>query len=147
VYVPRWELKGFDHLEDRVKCRLILTMVRALIDVNLYELPLLRLPGLYDSGVEYEWQDPNQDQWKDCAQVMTTGGGSCNSLVAWRVAELRLRGESCGPFIQTDRQQTSRGPLEVFHCILWRGTPYADLSRRQWECPSRFLGMPAIAPE
>jgi hypothetical protein len=140
-YVNTWELAGFDLLRPEDKCPLILAMVRCLVDMALIELPLLGLPPLYQSGVRYAFQPRACDKWKDAAEVWESGEGSCNSLVAYRVAELLLQGVEAGPYVQ---EQVYEDGAHDFHVILWRDSPV--LPGRRWECPSRRLGMPAVAP-
>lgn len=146
MYIPRWELAGFDVLKPDDKCPLILSMVRALIEIDRREIRSIALGAqlhgsdpidpLYDSGVIY-YPQKEQDDWKDCIQVLSTGGGSCNSLASWRVAELLESGIEAGPYVQTQIQRHARGLMHVFHVIVW----VRDSSGFRWECPSRTLGM------
>jgi hypothetical protein len=149
MYCPRWELAGFDILDPEDKASLILEMVHGLIHVNLEEIWICEeennpLPPIYQSGVVYFTQG-RQDDWKDSFRVVESGGGSCNSLTAWRVAELQNRGIPAGPWIQNQIQEQSRGTIHVFHVILWKykhpleGECFGDGTT--WECPSRTLGM------
>jgi hypothetical protein len=146
MYVPRWELAGFDVLKAEDKCPLILAMVRALIEIDRREIRSINkgaelygsdpVDPLYQSGVRY-FPQKEQDDWKDTIQVLASGGGSCNSLSAWRVAELLEAGKSAGPYIQTQIQRHRRGLVHVFHVIVWTGDP----NHPTFECPSRTLGM------
>lgn len=150
MYSPRFELAGFDVLDSKDKCPLILALVRGLISINLKEIQVCRaeknpIPPMYD-----EWREGNivyfpqgkQDDWKDCTRVLLSGGGSCNSLSAWRVAELTDAGVSCGPWIQTQIQRRKKGGLlHVFHVIVWIGDHPRSGGHTTWECPSRTLGM------
>lgn len=139
MYTPRFELHGFDVLAAPARCRIILELARALVVVNQIEWRKIRPKPLYESGIQYAFQG-RQDDWKDLAQVIATGCGSCNSLAAWRAAELIEGGQDAGPYIRTDYQETSSGPLEVFHVIVWMD--YHDGQGRKYEDPSALLGMP-----
>jgi hypothetical protein len=58
------------------------------------------IPPLYHSGVRYKEDPPGQENWKDCLAVLADGHGDCDRLVAWRVAELRVRGIAADPIIK-----------------------------------------------
>jgi hypothetical protein len=137
VYVPRFELSGFDVLTDADKCRAVLLMVKGLVEINRIEWRAASPPPppLYESGVVYACQG-EQDDWKDLVRVLETGAGSCNSLVAWRVAELLENGVDAGPFIKTAVLETPEGPFDQFHVVCWIG------QRGNFEDPSALLGMP-----
>jgi hypothetical protein len=133
-------------------------MVRGLIAVDRREIRAFAkagnpFPPLYDGGLTY-YPQGRQDDWKDAVQIFQSGGGSCNSLSAMRVAELLEAGLDAGPYIQTQIQRTKRGLVHVFHVIVWKGgpstvgagveglSPYLLPGKRAfWECPSRTLGM------
>jgi hypothetical protein len=141
VYLSRSELAGFDYLPDAQKCRAILETVRLFIFLDMMEMRCLTLPTLYDSGIVYDFQGET-DRWLDAVRMVQEGKGSCNSLAAYRIAELRLAGEDARPYIRT---QTTRKPdgnlLDVFHVIVHRPTvPFPH----DWEDPSLTLGMPDV---
>lgn len=69
-----------------------------LVQTNLWHIRRARklgrpLPSLYKSGVRYKDDDPHgqhsQENWRDILGVIRAGGGDCDRLSAWRVAELR----------------------------------------------------------
>lgn len=138
MYDPRFELSGFDVLSDADKCRCVLLMVKALVEINriAWRAATPAPPPLYEAGVRYVCQG-RQDDWKDIVQVIATGEGSCNSLVAWRVAELLENGVEAGPYIQSETVETPEGPFDQFHVVCWVG------DREHFEDPSALLGMPA----
>jgi hypothetical protein len=141
VYDPRFELYGFEVLPELARCRIVLELVRAMVLINQIEIRQLRPPPLYKAGVVYAFQGL-QDDWKDLTQVLATGCGSCNSLAAWRCAELLEQGVEAGPYIRTDAQQERDGGLtEVFHVIVRIGPRGSS----QFEDPSELLGMPTSA--
>jgi hypothetical protein len=139
VYVARDELAAFDVLSQPAKCRIILAKVRSLIVNDLEILRELRdVPCLYESGVRYRYQ-PAIDDWQDILRALQTGGASCNSLTAWRCAELQLCGEAAQPIIRSRSVRKPDGSLyDIFHVILLRPQP----SPYDWEDPSVTLGMP-----
>jgi len=140
VYLARTELAGFDTLPDEDKCRAILETVRLFIFVNKLEIARFKLPPLYASGIVYRFQGESDD-WQDACRMLQTMAASCNSLAAYRVAELQLDGEAARPWIRT---QTTRRPdgsiLDVFHVIVKRPLP----PPHDWEDPSITLGMPDV---
>jgi hypothetical protein len=141
MYIPRWELLGFDVLVESNQRELILAMVSALVEINRKEIRAAKvngmpLPPLFQSGVVYAPQG-RQDDWKDAMMVLASGCGSCNSLTAWRVAELLENGTPAWPAVQAQVQNLSRGTTMVFHVIDAMLAP----SGYVWECASRTLGM------
>lgn len=144
MYLSRSELAAFDHLSDPAKCRVILTWVRAMVRTNLEILSEFHVPTLYDSGVRYAFQGA-VDDWQDIARCLATRAASCNSLSAWRCAELQMEGEHATPYIQNQAVLKPDGSrLDVFHVIVRREFPPGH--PLEWEDPSRTLGMPMSDP-
>jgi hypothetical protein len=149
MYISRQELAAFDVLSSAAKCRSILTLVRALVEVDKEILGELgpaylggNIPDLYESHVRYKFQDA-VDDWQDIVRCLRTGAASCNSLSAWRCAELQLAGENATPYIQSQTVRKPNGEvLDIFHVIVQRGEGVGQ----EWEDPSRTLGMPASDP-
>lgn len=71
-------------------------------------------PPLYSSGVRYRREPPGVEDFSDIEAIIRRGYGDCAQLVAWRVAELRERGEAAGVRIIW-RKYTPRGKPRVFH--------------------------------
>jgi hypothetical protein len=139
MYIARHELGGFDWLPAGEKCRIILETVRLFVFVDRLELAKLDLPSIYEVGLRYAFQ-PAVDEWLDVARMLQTGQASCNSLAAWRVAELQNAGVDARPFVRTQTVQREDGSvLDVFHVMVWRPS---DPPPFQWEDPSVALGMP-----
>lgn len=86
-----------------------------------------RFPALYAAGVRYIPEPPGQEKWLLPSQVLQLGGGDCEDLVAWRVAELRMMGERATPALKTIKPG-------LMHCLVRR-------ANRALECPSTRLGM------
>jgi hypothetical protein len=140
MYQSVWQMQGFDSLAPTVKCRIVLEMVRALTLIDMAELPHLNPGPLYQTGIRYAFQSA-EDDWQDAARMLATGGASCNSLAAWRCAELRLAGYDARPYVKTQmgQPQEDGSMLDVFHVIV----RVTDEHGQQWtEDPSVLLGMP-----
>jgi hypothetical protein len=139
VYLSTTELAGFDVLGDAEKCRCILETVRLFIFYNRIEIAQLKLPPLYESGIVYRFQGA-VDDWQDAWRMLHTKAASCNSLAAYRCAELQLDGEDARPYVCTQTVRNRDGSqLDVFHVIVKRPRP----PPYDWEDPSITLGMPA----
>ena len=88
-------------------------------------------PWLYASGVRYAEDDEEREGWTDIPETLARGVGDCKDLVAWRVAELRVRSrESALPQVSFARV----GHRVKFHVVVVR----AD---GRVEDPARVLGM------
>jgi hypothetical protein len=88
-------------------------------------------PWLYASGVAYAEDAEEHEGWTDLPETLTRGVGDCKDLVAWRLAELRVRErEAAFPLVSFARV----GHRVKFHVVVRR----AD---GRIECPSRELGM------
>jgi len=88
--------------------------------------------GLYESGVRYRREPRGEEKWLAADEVLKAGYGDCEDLVAWRVAELRARGErGARPLAYQTRRPG------VVHCIVVR-------ANGQREDPSRLLGMGGV---
>lgn len=143
MYASRSELAAFDHLSDAAKCRIILELVRVYTLIDRLIIRELGIPPLYECGVAYEFQPASGDAWKDIIGCLVSGRGSCNSLAAWRCAELQEDGEDARPYIQTQTLVRPDGStMDVFHVLVHR-PPGAPV---EWEDPSRTLGMPPAMP-
>jgi hypothetical protein len=108
-------------------------LVEALAAANTGYLRLHpEAPWLYASGVSYAEDDDEREGWTDLSETLARGVGDCKDLVAWRLAELRVRErEAALPLVSFAR----RGHHVKFHVVVRR----AD---GRLECPSRELGMP-----
>jgi len=138
MYLSRSELAGFDVLPDEDKCRAILETVRLFIFYDKLEIARLGLPPLYTAGIRYRFQ-AEIDDWQDAYRMQQTKAASCNSLAAYRCAELQLAGEKATPYVCTQTVTNPDGSrLDVFHVIVRRPYP----APYDWEDPSLTLGMP-----
>lgn len=108
---------------------IIAPLVEGLVHVNLaYLRRAPSMPSLYKAGVHYV----EDAAWRDIPTVMEMGAGSCHSLVAWRIAELRLQGEQAKIHIQFTRV----GNVDTLHLQVKRLRPKPRI-----EDPSKLLGM------
>jgi len=84
--------------------------------------------ALYRSGVRYRREPRGVERWQTAAETLRRGHGDCEDLVAWRVAELRARGEKgARPHVYSPR-------VGLMHCVVRRGNGAL-------EDPSKLLGM------
>ena len=86
------------------------------------------VPPLFMSGVRYAVDN----RWLDVGACRKQGKADCKSLVAWRVAELRLAGEHASP--RVIRQRERKDGRAMWHVLVRRGNGTL-------EDPSRILGM------
>lgn len=113
--------------------RTVRAMLEALAYVNgLHLAAFPDTPELYGSGVRYGESHPEIGFWfADIAAVQSSGLGICSALAAWRVAELRAKGEQATFRIEWK----PAGAGAVFHVRVRR-------RNGQIEDPSEMLGMP-----
>lgn len=76
-----------------------------------------RTPTLYSSGAQYE---RDQKLWRDPPRVVTEKLGNCKDFAAWRVAELRMAGIKCKPFIMWNKLDNG---FWQFHAVVYREGP------------------------
>jgi hypothetical protein len=131
-YAPRFVLRSFDILPEHTKIGVLETLVEALVAANMAFLEAFpRTPLLYESGVRYLEEPRGRDDWQDIPETLARDKtGDCEDLAAWRIAELRFRGEAANPAI---RASLIRGVL-TYHVRVRR-------SDGSIEDPSRKLGM------
>jgi len=125
-------LRSFDILPEHTKIGVLETLVEALVAANMAFLEAFpRTPLLYESGVRYLEEPRGRDDWQDIPETLARDKtGDCEDLAAWRIAELRFRGEAANPAI---RASLIRGVL-TYHVRVRR-------SDGSIEDPSRKLGM------
>jgi hypothetical protein len=145
MYNPSFQLRGFDTLPVAARCPLVLSLLQALVQINLAYLAHTRAPPLYRSGVIYRFQcHPDvantggqcpPDAWQDIPRTLELGAGSCNDLAAWRVAELvNSRSDPhAGIYV---RAKEAPGFGTIYHVIVKRN------GGQFFEDPARILGMP-----
>lgn len=159
-----WELAGlFEEENDRdMSEESLLYFLETLCDWNVRWLKKHpNAPRLYDEAragrivykVPEQMEDGTQvgntifrkgEHFRDIPAIMENGGGDCDNLACWRVAELRVDGyKDIHPYI-TNRERPEGG--RTYHCIVWWPTPKPKGST---EDPSLICGMggPGYAAE
>jgi len=93
------------------------------------------LPRLYESGVKYIREAKGQERWLDVLHIIKEGGGDCEDLACWRVAELRHQGVRAKPFAKWAKD--AAGTFH-YHAQVVR---YREDGTHYIEDPSHRLGM------
>jgi len=122
--------------------RALMSLMNALVQVNLAWLKSNPdTPRLYESGVVYIPEPEGQEIFADIPNVIAAGGGDCDDLVAWRVAELKFHGidkRARVRLIAYPRQCPVPGePCTLYHVQVLR----SGLLSNYPEDPSARLGM------
>ncbi len=100
MYSPRFELSIFNGpllaAPAAVDVAIFRAMLEALVQVNEIHLRAHpEIPSVEDAirtgRVRYDDPGANDDPWRDCLRVLQMGEGDCEDLVAWFVAQLRVR--------------------------------------------------------
>ena len=132
MYAPLFQLRAFDVIDSDAQARVLEHLLEALIAVDIeYLRACPSTPSLYESGVVYEEEPGERDNWQDIPETLGLGTGDCEDLGCWRIAELRVRsGELALPFVKI----RVAGNRTICHIAVRR----ADGSV---EDPSRLLGM------
>lgn len=139
-----------DHLRSQ---RALLWLLEALCRIDRELLQQRPYPPLYDAGVRYIRED-GSEEWLDVPHVLAAGGGDCEDLACWRVAEIREAGGTARPYV---RYRLIEGRFH-YHVLVQH---YQRRTRRtaddrvvsrlvptKKEDPSRRLGMgPRTAPK
>jgi hypothetical protein len=77
------------------------------------------------------------ERFRDIGRILENGGGDCDNLSTWRVAELRQAGIPARPYM-TNRQRLDGGT--TYHAlVMW--PPFGDSPHWTSEDPSLLLGM------
>lgn len=85
-----FELDGFSKLFPDAAARTLAAFVEAISRLDLEYLKLFpSTPPIYLAKVHYE----DTPTWRDIPALLRHRSGDCKSLVAWRLAELRVKGE------------------------------------------------------
>jgi hypothetical protein len=133
VYSPIMRISVVDETTLTALLEALIAANRAFL--SQFSRPNL-VPLLYASGVVYQ-TDTEPEQWRDIPTCLIEGCADCKSLVAWRVAELRHRGEAAA-MPRAVRQLPRNDGRPAWHVIVKRESGIA-------EDPSRILGMLATS--
>ena len=132
MYAPLFQLRAFDVIDSDAQARVLEHLLEALIAVDIeYLRACPSTPSLYESGVVYEEEPGERDNWQDIPETIGLGSGDCEDLGCWRIAELRFRVNEHVTALITWREV---GDRTVYHIAVRR----ADGAI---EDPSRLLGM------
>lgn len=120
----------------------LMALMNALVQVNLAWLKAHpNTPKLYESGVVYIPEPEGQEIFADIPSVLAAGGGDCDDLVAWRVAELKFHNidkRARVRLIAYPRRCPSPGePCTLYHVQVLRSGFLSNYP----EDPSARLGM------
>lgn len=133
MFFPRIMLTLFNgDFDARLGERAIFFLLDALVKIDMDYLDAHpTTPALYASGVRYERQKGDQEDWHDIPTAIATGKTDCKVLAAWRIAELRRAGHKAKPHLM--RQRSSDGKYLYHVQVEWPDGRVED--------PSKILGM------
>jgi hypothetical protein len=138
------ELADFESLSSDEQQDAYLDLIWAIVHVNCAWLARGRrfatIPRLYTSGVRFRISEAERNGVGNTGQnipaILRVGYAHCIGLVAWRVAELKVRdGVEARPAVTEFREERSVGLVQEFHFRVWH--PDGSI-----EDPSHALGMP-----
>lgn len=115
--------------------RVLKILLWALIRLNREYLRMNpSTPKLYASGVRFIREREGEEIWPDIGEVIRMGGGDCEDLACWRVAELLEMGVPARPAWRHRKVRMPSGTIGIlYHILVW--TP------KGFEDPSRIMGM------
>lgn len=124
----------FDPDTDRVYSeRAILSLLYGLVGVNREYLRRYQTLPLYRAGVKYI-REEGSEHWLAIPDIIKNGGGDCEDLACWRVAELLEVGVNAKPFL---RWRKHGGSFYLYHVLVKKMVGGKEII----EDPSRILGM------
>lgn len=121
--------------------RVMKILLWALIALNLEYLKMNPgTPSLYRSGVRFIRENEGEELWPTIGVILANGGGDCEDLAAWRVAELRERGIPARPAWRHRLVRMPSGQeATLYHILVY--IPKVGRIPAHLEDPSRLLGM------
>jgi hypothetical protein len=137
AFCPRFVIREFTAENRAMSGRVLRLMLDALVGIDMYELAAHpEWPGLYESGTTYVRDEKGVEDWQDCGEVLRRRKADCKSLVAYRVAELRIRHgiPAMAQYLWKDRPDGG----SLYHIQV----QYPDGTI---EDPSRKLGMASVS--
>lgn len=103
MYVPGYELVGFGSLSPPARLRVVGKILNALTIANMADIRTMRALGMPRLPVDAVVHTVLEgDAFQDTARIAQLGGGTCPSVVAARIAELRDAGENAKWSIRLD---------------------------------------------
>jgi hypothetical protein len=133
----------FNRPEDHARSQeALLWLLEGLCKVNQGHLRQKPFPPIYEAGIRYV-RERGTEEWLDIPHIIEAGGGDCEDLACWRVAEIRENGGYASPYV---RYRLIDGHYH-YHALVQHYRPEGDrLVRTKKEDPSRRLGMGESAP-
>jgi len=121
--------------DEESRDRVLKILLWALVQLNREYIRMNpNTPRLYDSGVRFIREKEGEELWPTIGEVIRMGGGDCEDLACWRVAELLESGVAARPaWRHRQVRMPSGGLATLYHILVW--TP------KGFEDPSRTLGM------
>jgi len=122
--------------DEASRDRVLKLLLWCLIGLNIEYLRMNpNTPMLYKSGVRFIREKEGEELWPTIGEVIANGGGDCEDLAAWRVAELRVKGIPARP---AWRHRLVRMPsgneATLYHILVY-------IPGKGFDDPSRRLGM------
>lgn len=136
MYRVEFQLGCFDESEGLGRNglqRIINALCVALVEADVVWLEAHpEAPLLYESGVRYVPEPPNEEWFTDVPTVLKRGWADCDDLGCWRAAELRVRFHIHDAHTFTQRQVEPDGST-LYHVMVQSSLGTED--------PSSALGM------
>lgn len=136
-FYPKFCLPHFSGVRHPERSKKSLTeLLRCLTSLDiLYLQECPGTPKLYESGIRYVRDRPEEEDWQTIPSLLERGTGDCKSVVAYRVAELNVAGiKAFAQFRWADRIGRDGKKHATFHIEVQH--PDGSI-----EDPSEILGM------
>lgn len=116
--------------------RVLRILLWTLVDLNREYLRMNpHTPSLRDAGMRYIREEEGEELWPTIGEVIRMGGGDCEDLACWRVAELREKGVDARPAWRHRKVRMPSGQeATLYHIVVW-------VKGKGFEDPSRECGM------
>ncbi len=121
--------------DEGSKDRVLKILLWSLVQLNREYLRVNpNTPKLYSSGVRFIREREGEEIWPDIGACIRMGGGDCEDLACWRVAELLEAGIPARPAWRSRKVRMPSGSIaRLYHILVWTPQGFED--------PSRKLGM------
>ncbi len=133
MYRVTYYVDHFSGPKERARVgRALQTLVDALVLVNVDFLEHPEPgkpapPSLYASGLRYQPEPPARRDWFDIRRAIKEGHGGCETIAAWRAAELQRQGIAARPVFEW----RTAGDFSTYHVFVrWPDGQIEDPSRR-----------------
>lgn len=130
----RFQISVSDNEQSRD--RVLKILLWSLIGLNLEYIRMNPgTPKLFQSGVRFIREKEGEELWPTIGEIIKNGGGDCEDLACWRVAELRASGVPARPAWRHRLVRMPSGQQATLYHIL------VFIPGKGFEDPSRILGM------